>query len=355
MKKYRKLIIIIALVLLFIVSTISILYAFNLGSVSNNETLKEVKIESGMTSLQIGSVLENNKLIKSKDFFVLYLKINKINDLKAGSYKLSESMNLKEIVKVIRDGNSFNEEEITITFKEGINFRDIARVIDENTNNTYDDVMNILNDKDYLNSLMEDYWFITDEILDSDIYYPLEGYLYPDTYKFLNKDVTVHEIFKKLLDQMDLVLSSYKEKIEVLDFSVHELLTLASLAEKEVNNGRDRSNVISVFLNRIDKGISLGSDVTTRYGLKLDDTRALTKSEYASSNPYNTRNLDMLGLPASPISTISKSSIEASISPNQTNYLYFISNIKTDETFFFETSREFEAKKKELANINNGY
>ena len=187
MKKYRKLIIIIALVLLFIVSTISILYAFNLGSVSNNETLKEVKIESGMTSLQIGSVLENNKLIKSKDFFVLYLKINKINDLKAGSYKLSESMNLKEIVKVIRDGNSFNEEEITITFKEGINFRDIARVIDENTNNTYDDVMNILNDKDYLNSLIEDYWFITDEILASDIYYPLEGYLYPDTYKFLIK------------------------------------------------------------------------------------------------------------------------------------------------------------------------
>ena len=70
----------------------------------------------------------------------------------------------------------------------------------------------------------------------------------------------------------------------------------------------------------------LGSDVTTRYGLKLDDTRALTKSEYASSNPYNTRNSNMTSIPASPIATISKSSIEASIKPTDTNYLYFITN-----------------------------
>ena len=355
MEKYRKLILIITLILLFVFVTIFLLYRSYLGPVSSDDTLKEIKIETGLSSREIGKVLEENNLIKTDKFFVLYLKINNINDLKAGTYKLSESMNLKKIIKTIQEGNSFNDSEITITFKEGINFRDIARVISENTDNSYDDVMNHLKDKEYLNSLIEDYWFITDDILDSDIYYPLEGYLFPDTYKFRSREVTIPEIFKKLLDQMEIILTPYKEKIEVLDYSVHELLTLASIAEKEVNNSKDRSNVVSVFLNRIDKKISLGSDVTTRYGLKLDDMRALTKSEYASSNPYNTRNVNMLGLPAGPIATISKSSIDASINPNDTEYLYFISNIKTDETFFFKTSREFENKKQELASVNNGY
>ena len=154
---------------------------------------------------------------------------------------------------------------------------------------------------------------------------------------------------------MDFILSNYKTEIETSEFSVLELLTLASIAEKEVNKQSDRNKVISVFLNRLEIKMPLGSDVTTRYGLKLDDMRALTKSEYASSNPYNTRNSNMTSIPASPIATISKSSIEASIKPADTNYLYFISNIKTDETFFFEKSKDFENKKKELQSVNNGY
>ena len=97
------------------------------------------------------------------------------------------------------------------------------------------------------------------------------------------------------------------------------------------------------------------TDICKKYGLKLDDTRSLTKSEYASSNPYNTRNSNMTSIPASPISTISKSSIEASINPDNTNYLFFISNIETDETFFFEKSKDFENKKKELQSVNKGY
>ena len=158
---------------------------------------------------------------------------------------------------------------------------------------------------------------------------------------------------------MNIILEPYKEEIEASDYTVHELLTLASIAEKEVVNTSDdnqeRRNVISVFLNRIKKNISLGSDVTTRYAIKLDDSRALYKSEYNSTSLYNTRNINNLGLPPGPIATVSKSSIEASINPTQTNYLYFIANIKTGETFFFETSSTFEAKKKELASVNNGY
>lgn len=358
MKKYRILIIIL-LVIVFLVMTAILTYASFISPVSNNKSLKEISIQTGTSSREIGKLLHENKLIKNQNFFVIYLKINNITDLKAGTYELSESMPLKEIIDTIRKGNSFNENEISITFKEGINFREIANVIASNTNNSYDDVLNTLTDKDYLNSLIDDYWFLTDEILNSNIYYPLEGYLFPDTYKFKDKDVTIHEIFKKLLDQMSLILEEHKEKIEKSEFTVHELLTLASIAEKEVvgitSNNLDRKNVISVFINRINKKISLGSDVTTRYAIKLDESRPLTKSEYNSSSLYNTRNINNLGLPPGPIATISKASILASIEPSETNYIYFISNIKTNETFFFEKSGDFERKKQELKNINGGY
>ncbi len=355
MKKYRKLFIILAFIVLTIVVTVCLLYKSYISPVSNNKTLKEVTIKPGMSSREIAKVLKEKNLVKDTNFFVFYLKLNSVNDLKAGTYELSENMSLKNIVKVIQEGNNYNKNVISMTFKEGINFREIAKVISENTNNTSDDVLNTLTDKEYLQSLIEDYWFITDDILNPNIYYPLEGYLFPDTYEFRSKEVTVHEIFKKLLDQMEIVLEPYKDLITARDLSVHELLTLASIAEKEVNQESDRAKVISVFLNRLLKKMPLGSDVTTRYGLKLDDKRALTSREYESSNPYNTRNPNFTSLPAGPIGMVSKSSIEASIKPENTDYLYFISNIKTNETFFFTNSRDFETKKQELNSINNGY
>ena len=355
----KKVIMVIVLILLFAFSSLVFVYSSFLQAVSKDDTLKNITIEKNMTTKEIGNLLYENKLIKNSSFFVFYAKLNHVNNLKAGNYELSSNMNLKKIVEIIQKGNNSNNESIRITFKEGINYREMAKVIASNTNNSYDDVLNILQDKNYLQSLIDDYWFITEDILDEDIYYPLEGYLFPDTYEFSNKNVQVTEILKKLLDQMDNILSSYKNAIQNNKYSVHELLTLASMAEKEVTNTisepNNRKKVVSVFINRLNKKMSLGSDITTRYGLKLDDSRALTKSEYNTVNAYNTRNTNMLGLPASPICMISKSSIEASIYPEETKYLYFIANIDTKETFFYEKSSDFEAKKKELAKTNQGY
>ena len=359
MHLFRKLISLIVSIILFLFGTGILLYVNYIKPMSNVGEDKVIEIKEGYTSREIGSLLYENKLIKSDKFFLFYIKLNNIKGLKAGTYKLNTSMSLKEIVNKIEKGNIYTDDTIRITFKEGINFRELARVIEKNTNNSYDSVLNTLKDKDYLNSLIADYWFITDEILNDNIYYPLEGYLFPDTYEFKNKDVTVYEIFKKLLDQMDKVLSPYKDKIENDKYSVHELLTLASIAEEEVVNTdtepNNRKNVISVFINRINKKISLGSDITTRYGLKLDEQRPLTKSEYQSINAYNTRNTSMLGLPASPICMVSLDSIIASIERIDTNYLYFIANINTKETFFYEKSSEFEKKKQELSKVNGGY
>ena len=102
--------------------------------------------------------------------------------------------------------------------------------------------------------------------------------------------------------------------------------------------------------------MSWGSDITTRYSIKLDDTRALTKSEYDTINEYNTRGTHLAGkMPAGPICTITIDTIKAAINPEETEYLYFISRIKTGETFFYKYSSDFEKKKAELSKENNGY
>ena len=359
MKKLKNWVIILLLLLGSTMITTGMLYIHYTGKVDNDPDLVTIVIESGTSSSKIGEILKNNNLIKSSKFFKIYLRLNGINDLRAGTYKLSSSMRLEKIINIIRKGNSYNANEISITFNEGINMRKIASIIDENTSNSYDDVMNLIKDKEYLNELIDEYWFITDEILNNKIYYSLEGYLFPETYRFSSKEVSVRDIFKKLIDQMGSVLEPYKEEIEKSEYSVHELLTLASIAELEVNNKmnkEDRKKVIGVFINRLETKMSLGSDITTRYSIKLDDTRPLTKKEYQTVNDYNTRSSALAGkLPASPIGMVSFDSIEAVIEPIDHDYIFFISNIKTNETFFYKYSKDFEKKKKELASVNQGY
>ena len=114
----------------------------------------------------------------------------------------------------------------------------------------------------------------------------------------------------------------------------------------------------SVFVNRMMKNMPLGSDVTAKYANKIDEKRALYAAEFQLKSPYNTRLTDgsMNGkLPIGPISTISKSSIDAAFNPDATPYIYFISNIETLETFFYEDYNGFLKKKNELASVNKGY
>ena len=99
------------------------------------------------------------------------------------------------------------DETVTITFLEGKNMRYIAQTIAANTNNTANDVYKLLEDDEYISSLIDKYWFLTSKIQNDNIYYPLEGYLYPETYSFENKDVFVETIFEKMIDQMSKVLT----------------------------------------------------------------------------------------------------------------------------------------------------
>lgn len=362
-KKYRILLTVIGIIIgtsLILFLSLFGYYNYNLDKVSNNNEIKIIKIEKGSNSFSIGEILKENNLIKDVNVFLVYLRLNDINNLKFGTYQFSEDMGVKKIVNSLIEGSKYNPDEVTLTIKEGINMREIAKIISEVTNNSYDDVINKSNDIDYINRLKEKYWFITDSLDNKDLYYKLEGYLYPDTYKLTNKDVSIEYIFDKMLAEMDKNLSKYKDfKGNVYGLSIHEYLSLASMIEKEGALEKDRKNIASVFLNRLKINMALGSDVTTRYANKVDNPKqVLTAKQYQLKNPYNTRLSDgsMNGkLPVGPISTISKGSLDAAFNPEVNEYIYFIANIQTKETFFYENYSDFLKKKNELQEVNGGF
>lgn len=342
MKKRTKIIAFMSLALLTIILiTTFITYKVLTKPVSKSIEEKKIEIPMDSSTKEIAKILKENNLIRSKLIFRIYVKTHKISDFQAGTYYLKESMNLEEITKMLQTGIMYDPNQITITYLEGKPMWWLAETIAQKTNNTEEDVYNLLENEEYINSLIEKYWFINENIKNENIYYPLEGYLFPDTYAISNKDVTVEEIFEKMLDKMEIVLNDYKEEIENSEYSVHEILTLASVVETEGMNDEARKNVASVFYNRLELGMSLGSDVTTYYSIKVDMAdRNLYQDEIDSYNLYNTRGPNMEGkLPVGPISSISRASIEAAVEPNETDYLFFVAD-KDGNLYFTKTNSE---------------
>lgn len=356
-KKLRLVLIISILILTCILACLITWNYFKSPVDSKDNTLVEVVIPNGADATKIADILKEKELIKNTQFFKLYIKVEKPTSLKATTYKLKKSMSLEEIINALEKGNSYNPNEIALTIQEGLNMREVAKIIAKNTDNTYDDVIEKSNDEQYIRTLINKYWFITEDILNDEIYYKLEGYIFPNTYTLANSSVDVEYIFNKMIDEMAKKLEPYKN-YDYSSMSIHERLTLASMVEKESAVSTDRSKMASVFINRMKKGMNLGSDVTAKYANKIDERRALTAAEFQIKSPYNTRqaNGSMSGkLPIGPISTVSKGSIDASFNPDSTPYLYFISNIETLETFFYEDYDDFLVKKNELQSVNQGY
>ena len=311
----------------------------------NDDKDVEVEIKSGTSSSSIGSILKDMDLIRSDFYFKLYLKLNNVNDLKATTYKLNKSMSTKEIISILQKGNSYNPDAIKITFKEGLWIIDYAKVISDNTNNTYDEVIAKFKDIEYTKTLIDKYWFLSDEILNNNIYYPLEGYLAPDTYYFDNKDVDVEVIITKLLDETGNKLTPYKNLVKD---NVHYYITMASILELEGTNTDNRKNINSVFVNRLNKKMNLGSDVTTYYGLQTSMDKDLNTEQFASINGYNTRSTTMMGkMPVGPICNFSKSSLEASVNPTSTDYFYFVAD-KYGNIYFTRNLSEHNKKVAEI-------
>ena len=329
MKNFRNMAIILLVVFTTVILALGVYYKVNMTGTSNSDTKKIVNIEEG-TINDIAKTLKDNNLIKNVSIFKVYIKLTNKSNLKAGTYELSENMGVEKIVKILEEGTKYNPNEISITFKEGINIRKIATLISENTNNSYDDVIKKASDETFIDTLINKYWFLTENIKNKNIYYSLEGYLFPDTYRFNNREVTTEEIFTKMLDEMDKKLSKYKDEINKSDLSVHEIITLASVVELEGAKATDRKGVAGVFYNRLASSAypTLGSDATTYYASKIDDwSYSLTYKELNDcKNKYNTRCSSNTGLPIGPICNPGIESIEATINPDKHEYYYFVAD-----------------------------
>lgn len=348
LKKKFKIILVLVAILLIGIATLLGTYCYFKSPVSNDKKEVSIVIENGSTISDIATLLKKEGLIKDENFFKLYVKLKKVSNVYAAKYYFSPSMNLDEIINTLNEGG-YNENEISITFKEGINMRGIAKLIKENTSNSEDDVYKKLKDEKYLNSAIEKYWFLTDDIKNSKIYYSLEGYLFPDTYRFNSKDVTVEEIFNKMLDQMEKELNKYKKQIEKSKYSIHELMTLASITQSEGYNEDDFKNIASVFYNRLKTGMTLGSCVTSYYGVKKDMTDELLQKDIDASNPYNTRGNNPVSFPVGPISMPGAKALDATLDPIETSYYFFVSD-KNNKLYFTKTLNEHERMITKLQN-----
>ena len=351
----KKVIIIVSIIvalIIIVIGSVFTWYNISLSPVNKDDiTPYNLEIPMGSGSYTIAKKLKSEGLIKNELAFKIYVKLNKISNFQAGTYNLTKNLSVKEIVEILQTGKVNGKDTISITFVEGKNMRWVANKIAENTNNSEEDVYALLEDEEYINSLIQKYWFLTDDIKNEDIYYPLEGYLFPDTYQFENKEIKVEKIFETLLNQMDKKLSTYKEDIEKSKYSIHKILSAAAIIENEAVFDKDRKDVAGVIYNRLKENMAIQSDVTTYYAFKIEmGSRDLYSSEINKYNAYNTRGPNMTGkLPVGPISMVSIASIEAAINPNENNYIYFVAD-KNGKVYFTRTYDEHLEKVNELKN-----
>lgn len=337
MKKVRKfkvgkfLLFLLLLIIILILIALGI-YKYETSAVSSNTDPKVITVDEGDNYISIASKLKKQNLIRSETFYRLYLRFANPGTLMSGDYELNQAMSVPEIIKVLSDEDS-RDSTIKITFREGLNITQIAKIVEEKTDITAKEFIDKLADKSYLQTLQKDYWFLTDEIYNSEIYYPLEGYLYPDTYHFEKSELNIDDIVRKILDNTLAKLEPYKNQLQNGTYTTHQILTLASIVELEAVSDSDRAMVAGVLYNRLNNHWSLGCDATTYYAAKKSMTERLTQSELTACNGYNTRCTSMMGLPVGPIDNPSISSISAALNPTESDYYYFVAD--TDKKVYF--------------------
>ena len=342
MSKKKKIIIGGILAFLLVIVVIVAVFFFLLTAVGSSNEKVGFTVNRGDSKEVIADNLKEANLIRNKYAMLVYILISGKTNIQAGNYELSRDMSVQDIVSVLTNGEIVDSKKpyVQITFKEGITLEKYMDLLAENTDLEYDTIIEEVNDEEFLNKMIDKYWFLSDEILSDQLYYGLEGYLYPETYAFY-KDTTLEAAVMKLLDETDKRLSEFKEQIENSNYTVHEILTMASIAEKEAISDSDRARVAQVIYKRLELNMNLGMDVTTYYGVRKDMKETLTAVDLADENPYNTRVATFIGLPAGPICNPSISSIEAVLNPADTDYVYFFADILTGNVYFTADYNEF--------------
>lgn len=287
----------------------------------NSDEQIVVDIPNGSGASTIVEILDEAGLVKNKFCAKVNSRIGHYNSLQANTYIFSPSMSFQEIMTAINTGNFDYLSKESIEVKDGARLQQVAEAVSEKLPYSPDEILEKWADTDYLSELIDRYWFLTDEILNKDVMYPLEGYLYADTY-IVTDNMTLESFTEMCLDRMDEELSERRGEIEGSGFTVHQLLTLTSIVTKEAT-ADDQAGVAGVFMNRLDKDMSLGSDVTVCY-IFQEDRVDLKVSQLESTNPYNTRKY--AGLPPGPICQVVGSAIDATLNYEHHDYLFFIAD-----------------------------
>ena len=341
MKKLVKIQKTFLILIAFVIIVCCLTYKYNISAVNSKTDVIMFEVTENQTFLGLASSLDKNNLIKSELFYKLYVKLFKPSNLQTGVYELRQNMDVKEIVEKLSGGTNKNNNLVNITFVEGFDMRDFISLVTSKTSITKEEITSTLKDTSYLDELIKKYWFLSNDIKNTKIYYSLEGYLYPNTYE-IDKSWDVKKIIELLLNETKIKLDPYKEQITASEYSVHELITLASIVELEAGSSADTAGIAGVFFNRLEDGWTLGSDVTTYYAAQKDFSTDLTDKELAACNSYNTRGTCFKGLPVGPISNPSIDTIKAVLNPTRSNYYYFVAD-KNGKTYFSKTASEHEA------------
>ena len=348
--KLKKWVVVLFLTSVILLSASLGWYGFEMQSVSREKESVSFVVQSGASKMMIAENLKEAGLVRSKYALLLYLFFNSDLNLQAGTYELDRSMRPDEIIEKIHNGD-VKIETVNFTFVEGKTVKDLISIIATKFNYSKEEVEKVLKNQEFIKKMIEKYDFLTDTILNGNIYYALEGYLYPDTYEIL-KSASVEEILIKMLDNTEQKLSTLN--IEESEYTIHEILTMASIVELEGANASDRAKFAQVIYKRLELGMTLGMDTTTYYAVQKNRSEGLTKNDLNLINPYNTRTTDsgMAGkLPVGPIGNPSIGAIEAVLHPSDTNYVYFVANTCTGETFFNIEYRDHLRKTGEIKSV----
>lgn len=346
-KVVRKIVLVISILLLLLIVLISSGGYLYIDSAlkpvdAESKTLKKVDIPIGSSVTGIGETLQSHGIIKSAKVFKYYVKLKNEAGFMAGEYQLSPSMDVPEIVSRLKTGKVMAKASFKLTIPEGKQLEEIAAMMAKATKQKQEDVLNKLNNIEFIKTLMAKYPdILTEEILNSSVKYPLEGYLYPATYPFYKQNPSVEEMVTAMLNQTRKVVLAYSEESKKKNLSVHQLLTMASLVEEEATEKADRKTIASVFYNRMKIGMMLQTDPTVLYAQGKHKERVLYEDLEVDS-PYNT--YKNTGLPPGPIANAGKASIEASLEPEKTDYYYFLATSDGD-VIFTKTLEEHNKEK----------
>ena len=317
---------------------------------ANSKKYVTVQIPDGSNVQEIGTTLEKAGLVKHGLIFSFYAKYKNYTDLKAGYYNLQKSMSTEDLLKELQKGGTDEPQEpvlATLTIPEGYTIDQIAQAVGQLQGDfkeplTADAFLAKVQDETFISQEVAKYSSLLESLptKDSGARYRLEGYLFPATYS-IKESTTIESLIDEMLAAMDKNLSPYYSTIKSKNLTVNELLTIASLVEKEGAKTEDRKLIAGVFYNRLNRDMPLQSNIAILYAQgKLGQNISLAEDVAIDTNidsPYNV--YKNVGLMPGPVDSPSLDAIESSINQTKSDNLYFVADV-TDGKVYYANNQE---------------